>query len=178
MTAHMQTLDHLTSRELVGIFNGLAKPEHQIKAWKGKKGVLIARIEVARRDVLGADTDDAVAETVEADNASSDVPQEQSDKRTIRTAAVELLCAVVYHEDRAAKGGPDNTVPEDHADARSVGIPYDEIIRRIVEEFPDCQTSVACLRWYAVKIRVEEFGYEGLRLPQRRPRVKPASKTS
>lgn len=98
--------------------------------------------------------------------------------RTIRAAAIDLLCHVEFFEDRTKK--PDtllNAVKEDHPQSRSVGLPYDEIIRRIQAEFPDCQTTVACLRWYSVKIRVEEFGYEGLRLPQRRPRVKPTKKT-
>ncbi len=178
MTVDMQTIDHLTSRELVGLFNGLAEPEHQIKAWKGKKSVLVARIEVARRGVLDAEASSVAAEVAEVDDAAETETGGASDKRTIRAAAIELLCTVVYHEDRALKGGPDNTVSKNTAGARSVGLPYDEIIRRIVEEFPDCQTSVACLRWYAVKIRVEEFGYEGLRLPQRRPRVKPAQKAA
>jgi len=61
--------------------------------------------------------------------------------------------------------------------ARSVGIPYDEIIRRIKDEFPEAKTTAACLRWYAVKVRVEEFGYEGFRLSQRRPRTKAGAKS-
>jgi hypothetical protein len=36
---------------------------------------------------------------------------------------------------------------------RSVGLSYDEILTRVREEFPDCNTSVACLRWYCVQLR-------------------------
>lgn len=99
-----------------------------------------------------------------------------SPRRTIRDASLDLLCHVAYYEDKTRKPSDENRVPSDHKNARSVGIAYDEIIRRIQEEFPGCQTSVACLRWYAVKVRVEERGYEGLRLPQRRPRVRPESR--
>jgi len=98
---------------------------------------------------------------------------EEEPKRTIKSVAVDLLCATAYHENRDEKSSDENRVAEDHPKARTVGITYDEIIRRIQDEFEGCNTSVACLRWYSVKIRVGEHGYEGLRLPQRRPRAKP-----
>lgn len=99
-------------------------------------------------------------------------PHAQS-TRTIREAALDLLCRVEYYEDKSRKPANDNRFDEPAPERRSVGLAYDEIIRRLKEEFPDGQTSVACLRWYAVKARVEEKGYEGLKLPQRRPRVRP-----
>jgi hypothetical protein len=105
-------------------------------------------------------------------------PVEKSN-RTIRAAALELLCHITHYEDKKQKSGPDNVVLKagvlPKTVERSVGLPYDEIIRRLQDEFPDAQTTVACLRWYSVKARVEEFGYEGYKLPGRRPRAKPGA---
>lgn len=102
-----------------------------------------------------------------------EVSDDQS-TRTIREASLDWLCHVDHYEDKTKKSGPDNRVPADHPQARSVGLPYLSIIDAIKEEFPGAQTSVACLRWYVVKVRVEEFGYEGYKLVQRRPRAKPS----
>ncbi len=129
-----------------------------LRNWKGKKSVLIDRIKAMDVEV-----------------ANMVFPEEdEKPARTIRSAAVELLCHVDHYEDRDKPSGPDNVVAGDYKGARSVGLPYDRIIALVKEEFSavKCETTVACLRWYAVKIRVEEHGYEGLRLPQRRPRVK------
>ena len=157
----MTDLSTMTGPALVERHNDLAFAAGQdvLKNWKGKKSVLIARIRVHEAELR-----DTEAHAKEGEKPA----------RTIRAAAIELLCHVDYHEDRDKPSGPDNVVGEDHGDIRSVGLPYDEIIRRIKDEFSAvrCETTVACLRWYAVKIRVEEHGYEDLRLPQRRPRVK------
>ena len=177
-----QGLSGLKTNELVGIFNGLV-PDAPLSGWKRGKGVLIARIEAARKasgksngkDVSASPMTDTVPEAAEDAPSNRKVAKAtgKQDTRTIRLTAVELLCKVEYFEDRNEKSGPDNVVGPKAKNARSVGVPYDEIIRRIRKEFPECQTTVACLRWYSVKIRVEEPGYEILRLPQRRPRAKP-----
>lgn len=180
-----QQLSGLTNSELVGVYNGLV-PDAPLKGWKRGKDVLVARIERARELVLlnkksnGKDTSAALKINTPSE-ATEDTPSSKTvvkatgkqDTRTIRSAAIELLCKVEHFEDRDEKSGPDNVVGPNKKNARSVGVPYDEIIRRIKAEFPECQTTVACLRWYSVKIRVEEPGYEKLRLPQRRPRAKP-----
>ena len=155
----MTDLFKSTIAELIGVHNGL-NPDAPLKSWKRSKALLIERIEVLRKDTLAKTT-----------------PKAEKPTRTIRSMAIDLLCLVDYHEDRNEKPSDDNRVKSNSDDARSVGIAYDEVIRRIRAEFPDCQTTVACLRWYSVKIRVEEHGYEGLRLPQRRPRVKPQKKS-
>lgn len=183
-----ENLEDLTNAELLGIYNGL-RPDAPLKAWKGKKDVLIDRIGAARAEALTEALTEAPEQTAAApatekpdapDVVTSDVTGEaEVPHRTVRAAALELLCHVAYYENRNEKPDPLANAFKatgDVANARSVGLPYDEIIRRIQDEFPDCQTSVACLRWYAVKVRAEEFGYEGLRLPQRRPRVKPVKK--
>jgi len=91
---------------------------------------------------------------------------------TIRFRALELLCEELYFEDRNKKPDQSNRVNAGSNGARSVGIPYTDIVDMIIEDFPKADTSVACLRWYAVKVRSSEFGYEGYRLAQRRPRSK------
>ncbi len=148
------TEQQITIVELVEKYNELAAvlDRDSIAGWKRKKSLLAEHVKAMTQEV-------AKKEPV----------------RTIRQAAIELLCHVDHHEDRDKPSGPDNTVDEKHKGARSVGLPYDQIIQSIRDEFTPlgrCETTVACLRWYAVKIRVEEHGYEGLRLPQRRPRVK------
>lgn len=115
-------------------------PEAPLSQWKGKKADLLTRIEAL------------------------------TPARTVRECSLEYLCKVAYHEDKTKDPGPDNVVDVGHANARSVGLPYDEVLAAVREEFPNCETTVACLRWYAVKVRSEE--YEGYRLPQRRPRAK------
>ena len=142
----------MSNTELVELWNRKALgPE--LSSWKRKKELLVDRI-------------------LEGFEAIEPEPEpEPKSERTIRVAALELMCQVEYYEDKTKKSGPDNVVDEGHKNARSVGLPYLEIIRRIKEEFPEAQTSVACLRWYGVKARVEEFGYEGYRLVQRRPRA-------
>lgn len=176
----MTDLSTVSTKELVGIYNGLG-PDKPLKSYKGKREVLVKRIEALLGAAYGGPP---VRHTAEPKREVTEEPVPQSSKpgttgkqsgRTIRAAAVELLCTAAYHEDRTAESGPDNVVDSDHPQARSVGLAYDEILRRIRAEFPNCQTSAECLRWYSVKIRVEEHSYEGLRLPQRRPRVKPRS---
>jgi hypothetical protein len=143
-----------TNADLVVLHNNLVVATgvgNQLKSWKRSKDLLVSKVE-ALVDRLP--------------------PGEEKPRRTIRATALELLCRTEYHEDRGRKPGPDNRAEADSFGARSVGLPYDRIIAEIRNEFPDCETTVACLRWYAVKVRVEEAGYEGLRLPQRRPRAR------
>lgn len=93
-------------------------------------------------------------------------------RRTIREYALKHLCKIDYWEDRREDPSPDNRVSLRASHARSVGVPYDKILTAVKRSFPDCRTNIASLRWYAVKVRVGEEGYEGWHLPQRRPRVR------
>jgi len=138
----MHFLD-MTNSQLVDHYNGLG-PDKPMKSWKGKKTDLIDKITVLT----------------------------PASERTVREVALELLCFVHHYEDRAKSPGDDNIVDPDFEGARSVGLPYDQVIAGIQEEFPACKTTVACLRWYSVKVRADEEGYENFILPQRRPRVK------
>jgi hypothetical protein len=80
----------------------------------------------------------------------------QADKpETIRSISERLLQHVHYVDD---------------ADKRTVGVMYTSIIALVRKKFPKAQTSIECLRWYAVHMRAE-----GRRLPQKRPR--PSTRT-
>lgn len=75
--------------------------------------------------------------------------------RTIKEAAYSHLLEVVE---------------TDEATGKTVGLPYLKIIDRLKEEFPDCQTNVACLRWYASELTTQAGGSSGL--PSYRPRAR------
>lgn len=185
-----EDMQEKTNPQLVVYHNELAElcGATALAGWKQAKARLIERIEIHQATIADAeiDAEDEVSPEFEAavagepvtdlekivEQALEDVKEDEP-KRTIKSASVELLCEVAYFEDSDEKSSDENRVAADHPKARSVGIAYDEVIRRVQDEFNDCKTSVACLRWYSVKIRVEEAGYEGLRLPQRRPRAKP-----
>lgn len=81
----------------------------------------------------------------------------QPSGRTVKEAAGELLLTVTHR-------GEGN---------RPVGLPYDEILARLRAEFPDAETTNACLRWYAVKLNQTP----GVRMPVR-PRRRPARQAS
>ena len=85
--------------------------------------------------------------------------------RTIRRRALELLEAQIK--------GPDGK-PMTDVDGRSVGLKYMEVLNVIQEEFPEASTSVACLRWYVVHLRMDanDLGLPWPDLPQIRPRAK------
>lgn len=157
-------LHTMPNRALVEHHNRLAAlfdDAEPLKNWKRKKDGLLDRISELQRRKEQQD--------LKTDKGKDKGP-------TIREVSLNLLCEVAFHEDRLRPSSDENRVGADHPHARSVGLPYDEIIRRIKEAFPSCKTTVACLRWYAVKVRVEEIGYENLRLPGRRPRVKPKNR--
>ena len=85
--------------------------------------------------------------------------------RTVRRRALELLEARV----KGADGMPMTDV-----DGRSIGLKYKEVLDIIHEEFPEASTSVACLRWYVVHLRMDanDLGIPWPDLPQIRPRAK------
>ena len=85
--------------------------------------------------------------------------------RTVRRRALELLEAKIK--------GP-NGLPMTDADGRSIGLKYQEALDIIHDEFPEASTSVACLRWYVVHLRMDanDLGIPWPDLPQIRPRAK------
>ena len=171
-------LEAKPTKDLLAIYNQLS--DKPLASWKNSKQLLIARIEAA----YGARTVPEDSTPVDLPPTVTEVPVAKltvvkpvvnaTKTRTIREAALHWLCYADYYENGAEKSGPTNVVASDHPKARSVGITYLDVIANIQLEFPDCETSVACLRWYSVKVRAEELGYEGYRLCQRRPRAKPS----
>lgn len=89
--------------------------------------------------------------------------------RTVRRRALELL------EQRIK--GPDG-LPMTDEDGRSIGLKYKEVLGIIQQEFPEASTSVACLRWYVVHLRMDanDLGLPWPDLPQIRPRAKGPAK--
>lgn len=141
-----------TNAELVEIYNSL-NPTKPLKQWKQSKKALIERIET-----LWIFEDDKLEQIDVSD-------------MTIRDASLELLSAVDFYEDKKLSSSDDNRVSKDHPNARSVGFSYDAVLTQIQKAFPEARTSVACLRWYSVKVRGLESGFEDYTLPQRRPRA-------
>jgi hypothetical protein len=88
--------------------------------------------------------------------------------RTVRRRALELLEARVKGE---------NGLPMTDVDGRSIGLKYKEVLDIIHGEFPEASTSVACLRWYVVHLRMDanDLGIPWPDLPQIRPRAKSAA---
>ncbi len=183
-------LNTLTNKELVGIHNGM-NPDKPLNTWKGKKTVLVDRIETLRAGIAKQDSlnhepeehrsdepeDDVISEATEQEPIDVVEPEQTGKQpgRTIRATAMDLLMVRQYYEDKTKKPGPDNRVERTIGNnARGVGLPYNEVLAKIHEAFPDCKTTVACLRWYMVKIVAEEFGYEDQPWQNmRRPRSKP-----
>jgi len=168
-------IEDMTNAELVQEHNKLAKAagKPELKSWKGKKTLLLERI--LAFGVLKATK--AKAEKVsKAKTKAKKLPAKSFrapglPKDSIRREALRLLAQVDFYEDRTKRPSDENRVSANNPNARSVGLSYPRIVEQIQDTFSDAQTSVACLRWYAVKARIEEEGYEGFKMPQRRPRA-------
>lgn len=90
---------------------------------------------------------------------------------TIKGLTCELLCEVVYFEDKTKEPGPKNRVAVSNKNRRSVGHPYQTVAEMVKETFPDAKVSADSVRRTAGRIRADEPGYEGYLLPGRRPRA-------
>lgn len=157
--------DSMSNKELTSVHNALAEETGgagDIKAWKGKKSDLIAKIKKL----------ESLRPEPEPEPEQDDEPNKPKSGRqdTIRETSLELLCEVDYYEDKREDYG--HRVPANHPHARSVGFTYNAIAERIRELHPGAGTKAESLRWYAVKVRDGEKGYEDYTLAQRRPRPK------
>lgn len=154
----MTDLTTMTNAQLVERYNAIpgVKP---LKAWKGKKEVLIQRI----KDAAPAESaDGAKGKAAQAKKAKEPRKRKAGE---VRKLCERLLQEVAYYEDRTRPPGEDNVVEADDENARSVGLPFSEILRRVQKEMPGVNTTYACLRWYAVHMR-----RAGVKLPGRRPK--------
>lgn len=94
-----------------------------------------------------------------------------SPKKGITAFTCELLCEVVYWEDKSKEPSPDNRVGFRHPKRRSVGRTYAEIAEMVKAEYPEAKTSPTAVRRIAGRIRAEEPGYDHYLMPNRRPRA-------
>lgn len=114
-----------TTKELLTKHNLIAtKP---LKAWKGKRSDLIARI----NKLLPARG-----------------PKIKSKKLGIGAACYELLGKVLYYED---DGGVKHDAPS--SGCHPVGIAYSKILKRVNDRFPESAVNRHHLRWYANRMR-------------------------
>ncbi len=142
--------------ELVAIHN--ARASTPITTWKRGKDQLIERIEALPPVALDTETRSiqplkgtngtttSVADTDAASYAAAVTLTAVSDRDSIQVASEKLLEAVAYRHD-----------------GRNWGIPYNLILAEVRRAFPDCKTTVPCLRWYAAKMNEV-----GTKLPQRK----------
>ncbi len=78
----------------------------------------------------------------------------------IKTAVMSALTHADYYEDRDTR----RSVEPDASGARSVGLPYREIQKRVQAEYPGSRVSILTIRSYA-----RDAKQEGYVLPYRRP---------
>lgn len=137
----MATSKGKTNAQLVEEYNAL-NPAKPIKAWKGKKEVLIAKIAAAKKQ----------------DGVPGTSTKKTSGKKKTRTGEIREFCEaalveVAYHENKSKPVGPENVLKSASKLTRPVGVPFSEILDRVRKAFPDASTSYACLRWYGVHMR-------------------------
>ena len=87
----------------------------------------------------------------------------------LKTAIMAALTHVDYYEDRDTRRPVDPDTPG----ARSVGLSYREIQRRVQVEHPGGKVSIMTIRSYA-----RDAGQEGRAMPYRRPYSKRSGKHS
>lgn len=143
-----------TNAQLVEIYNNLG-PAKPIKAWKGKKSILIDKITSAQKQ-SGA--------TVEKSKRPAKKAASSGAKKTgaIREFVETKLQEVAYHEDKDKDVGPDNQRKTAGKNTRPVGFSFSDILGDLQKQFPEAKTSYACLRWYGVHLR-----RSGVNLPRR-----------
>jgi hypothetical protein len=109
-------------KELLAIYNERAGTS--LASWKTGKDKLIEKIEALPAPAANAISYDDAIEKAGASELDS-----------IQVASEKMLEAVAHiHE------------------GKPWGIPYKVILAEVHRLFPDCNTTVACLRWYAAKM--------------------------
>jgi hypothetical protein len=97
-------------------------------------------------------------------------PAEKPEKRAERDGSIRAFCDELLLEVNSV----------DEKSKRPLGLPYSEILRRVKAKFPEAETSINCLRWYATKLNNRHRGKNPkakVQLPQRptAPRPKKAA---
>lgn len=141
--------------------------ERPIAVWRGPRRGLIDHL-FERKDRLEATQADRDAKRQEARERKTNPWKAES----IRDSSLALLSMVQYCEDLSKPVSPDNRLPisAEGPGIATVGYPYNWVIDRLREIYPNCRTTHECLRWYCVKVKQKEFGFTDYELPRRRPR--------
>lgn len=139
--------------------NGIAKPAKPTEAAKSTEAAKEpSEVTSGIASMFSQINSATKAKEPKAESRTASAPKDKAEKKekkakgsVIRHVAEGLLMEVITHDE----------------DGRPYGHPYDVILAKIHEQFPEGKTSVACLRWYAVHMRDR-----GERVPNR-PRVAP-----
>ena len=86
--------------------------------------------------------------------------RERPRRGEVKTAILALLAHVDHYEDRATR----RPVAADAPGARSVGLPYREILGRVRARYPGGRASIMTIRSYA-----RDAKQRGMAMPYRRP---------
>ncbi len=146
-------LETMTMRELVDLHNDLApdRPagpktfrcraqaiERICGILSERMGATVVAPEAAGEDALedGDGGDEGEATAPPAPAAQGPGTRAEEGRTSIRARAEQLLAVVSGLED-----------------GQEVGLTYDEVLAAIRAEHPGCRTTVACLRWYGVRMR-------------------------
>lgn len=126
-------LNSMTNTGLVAMYNSLS--DKTIKSWKGKKTVLISKIEALQAKVT----------TKVEVKAKKDKDREGG---TIGAFACAALQKVLYYiNDKKEK------VSKETPGAMPVGMSYANVLDAVKKQFPKCETNYNCLRCYAGRMR-------------------------
>lgn len=128
---------------LIAFHNALS--DTKIKSWKQKKDGLVKKIELIRM------------------RTKPPVTAKKKDRVTIERTACVLISTVVKHVNDSGE-----EVAADAKGARPYGLSYMEILKRIKERFPGCETTYNCLRCYAGRMRAGWYGPEFENVPVHR----------
>lgn len=142
----MATSKGKTNAQLVTEYNAL-NPAKPIKAWKGKKEVLIAKIAAL------TPTSKSQAKRLKSQTAVKKTGAKKTRTGEIRVFCEGALMEVAFHENKDKDVGPENVLKTKGKNSRPVGVAFSEILTEVRKAFPDASTSYACLRWYAVHMR-------------------------
>ena len=143
----MATSKGKTNAQLVDEYNAL-NPAKPMKAWKGKKEVLIDKINAAKKQIDVPGEKPAKAKKVKASGGLK-----KTRTGEIREFCEAALAEVDYFENKDKPVGPENILKTASKLTRTVGVSFGDILTRVKKAFPDASTSYACLRWYAVHMR-------------------------
>lgn len=126
-------LNAMTNVGLVAMYNALS--DKTMKAWKGKKTVLIQKIQALQAK---AQTHKEEKQKIAKDHKGE----------TIGDTANSLLQKILYYiNDKKEK------VTKETAGAMPVGMSYADVLDAVKQKFPKCETNYNCLRCYAGRMR-------------------------